>query len=95
MSHFAIFDKHIYHERAITLRAKSYQEAKALFKNIESLKHKYYFVGYVAYEFYKIVENPSFKSEVSLVYFEGFAKRKRLKKCFFIQIFAITQSFHI
>lgn len=83
MSHFAIFDKHIYHERAITLRAKSYQEAKALFKNIESLKHKYYFVGYVAYEFYKIVENPSFKSEASLVYFEGFAKRKRLKKCFF------------
>ncbi len=80
---FAIFNKHIYYECAFALGAKSYAEARELFTNIESLKDKYYFVGYVAYEFYKILENPHYESAVNLVYFEAFSKRKKLKKDFY------------
>lgn len=76
---FAIFDEYLYYESVIKLRAKSFKETKKLFKKLESLKHKYYFLGYVSYEFYKILENPSYESDENLAYFEGFAKKKRLK----------------
>ena len=76
---FAIFDEYLYYESVIKLRAKSFKEAKKLFKKLESLKHKYYFLGYVSYEFYKILESPSYESDENLAYFEGFAKKKSLK----------------
>ncbi|HJE65870.1 MAG TPA: hypothetical protein K8V51_02270 [Campylobacter avium] len=83
LTQFAIFNKHIYYESAFALSAKSFKEASELFKSIEALKHKYYFVGYVAYEFYEAMENANFESKTKLVYFKAFSKRKRLKKHFY------------
>ncbi|EJD5796304.1 hypothetical protein M2L00_000944, partial [Campylobacter lari] len=53
---FAIFGKYLYDDLAFTLKAYNQKESKKLFKIIEKNKDKFYFLGYIKYEFYKYLE---------------------------------------
>lgn len=75
---FCIFGHHKYKKSILKLSARNYKEAKKLFETIEQYKHKYYFLGYVEYEFYKILQDKHFVSTEPLAYFEAFAKKKKL-----------------
>ena len=75
---FCIFGHHKYKKSILKLSARNHKEAKKLFETIEQYKHKYYFLGYVEYEFYKILQDKHFVSTEPLAYFEAFAKKKKL-----------------
>ncbi|AJC86430.1 bifunctional anthranilate synthase component I family protein/class IV aminotransferase [Campylobacter sp. RM16704] len=76
---FVIFGKHIYNKLAFTLKAYDQKQSKKLFKIIEKYKNKYYFLGYIQYEFYKYLEDKNYKSKEPFLYFFAFKTRGLLK----------------
>ncbi|BEK14248.1 bifunctional anthranilate synthase component I family protein/class IV aminotransferase [Campylobacter lari] len=74
---FAIFGKYLYDDLAFTLKAYNQKESKKLFKIIEKNKDKFYFLGYIKYEFYKYLEDKNYKSKEPFLYFFAFKKREK------------------
>ncbi|MCV3384065.1 bifunctional anthranilate synthase component I family protein/aminotransferase class IV [Campylobacter lari] len=74
---FAIFGKYLYDDLAFTLKAYNQKESKKLFKFIEKNKDKFYFLGYIKYEFYKYLEDKNCKSKEPFLYFFAFKKREK------------------
>ncbi|AJC84901.1 aminodeoxychorismate synthase, component I (aminotransferase-4 domain-containing) [Campylobacter peloridis] len=76
---FAIFGKYIYTNKAYTLKAYNQKQSKKIFKFIEKNKAKYYFLGYIQYEFYKYLEDKNYESKEPFLYFYAFKTRQIFK----------------
>ncbi|CAM2812994.1 bifunctional anthranilate synthase component I family protein/class IV aminotransferase [Helicobacter burdigaliensis] len=76
---FAIFDDYLYYELKHILKAYNQKESKQCFKFIEKNKHKFFFIGCIDYEFYRYLEDESYKSNKAYLGFFAFKKRKKFK----------------
>lgn len=74
---FAIFGKHLFTDLAFKLKAHNQKESKKAFKIIEKNQNKYYFVGYIQYEFHKYLEDKNYQSKEPFLYFFAYKTRKK------------------
>lgn len=78
-NNFAIFGDFVYKNLAFKLKAYSQKQSKDIFKIIEKNQNKYYFLGYVKYEFYKYLFDKNYKSKEPFVYFLAFKEKEKFK----------------
>lgn len=72
---FGIFGDYIYHDLAFSLKAYNKKQSKKVFKIIEKNQDKFYFLGYVKYEFYKYLKDKNYTSAKPFVYFLAFKEK--------------------
>ena len=77
---FAIFGKFLYKNPKFLLQAYNQQQSKKALKIIEKYKKKYYFIGYIKYEFYKYLDSKDYTSSEPYLVFYAFKDRKKYKK---------------
>ncbi|TKX30626.1 bifunctional chorismate-binding protein/class IV aminotransferase [Campylobacter aviculae] len=77
VENFAVFGKYLYYDLKYILKAYNQKQSKKYFKFIEKHKEKFYFIILVDYEFYKYLQNESFKSKEAYLVFFAFKKRKK------------------
>ncbi|WP_291953247.1 bifunctional anthranilate synthase component I family protein/class IV aminotransferase, partial [Campylobacter sp.] len=75
MEKIGIFGSFFYQNLAFTLQAYNQKQSKKIFKIIEKNKDKFYFLGYIKYEFYKYLKNKNYTSKEPFVYFLAFKER--------------------
>lgn len=74
---FCVFGNFYYYDLKHTLKACSKKEAKKVLNFIERYRDKYYFVGFLQYEFYHYFKGH--KSKEPYLFFYGFKKRKKFQ----------------
>lgn len=67
-----IYSDKVFKNPVYIIKAFNNEEFKSAFAELEFLKEKYYLVGYVRYEAYKIFQNISITSKEPLLYFEAY-----------------------
>ncbi|MDA3967152.1 MULTISPECIES: bifunctional anthranilate synthase component I family protein/class IV aminotransferase [Helicobacter] len=77
---FAIFGKFLYKNPKFLLQAYNQQQSKKALKIIEKYKKKYYFIGYIKYEFYKYLDSKDYTSSEPCLVFYAFKDREKYKK---------------
>lgn len=77
---FCIFGDFYYYDPKYTLKAHSKKEAKKALKCIEKHKNKFYFIGFLSYEFYRYLADANHKSKEPYLFFYAFKKRKAFKR---------------
>lgn len=67
-----IYSDKVFQNPVYVIKAFDNEGVKNAFKELEILKEKYYLVGYVRYETYKIFQNIAITSKEPLLYFEAY-----------------------
>ncbi|MCR6570304.1 bifunctional anthranilate synthase component I family protein/class IV aminotransferase [Campylobacter insulaenigrae] len=80
MEKIGIFGSFLYKNLAFTLQAYNQRQSKKVFKIIEKNKDKFYFLGYVKYEFYRYLEKQNYTSKEPFVYFLAFREKIRFSE---------------
>ena len=76
---FCVFGKFLYYDLQFTLKAHNKTQSKRIFKLIERYKKKFFFLGFIQYEFYKYFEEKNYKSEEPYLCFFAFKKRQKFE----------------
>ncbi|MDO4674274.1 bifunctional anthranilate synthase component I family protein/class IV aminotransferase [Campylobacter sp.] len=76
---FCVFGDFYYYDARFCLKARNQKESKKALNFIEKHKKKYFFVGFLQYEFHRYFEDKSYKSKEPYLFFYGFEKRKKFR----------------
>lgn len=80
IKNFAIFGNYIYTNPAFILEAHNKKQSKKALCAIDKYKDKYYFVGYIKYEFYKYLFDKKYSSKEPFLYFAAYKNRQKFQK---------------